>query len=179
MSRPAAEAPAYGYTWAFVALEYWALVLNRIYLVYVGDRMLSGACMGGPVMAVPYPRAAWEPEWWLDDRRLRRYGGVDVQGPRVPRAALGQLPAPPRRRRRRLVRREAKWGMGTVPYSGRIHVAWRDGHRRELILLGRQDGPAIRDRLRPAHAWAGIGAGDAGPHPTWTLPRPGIIVPET
>jgi hypothetical protein len=178
MRPPEVDAPAYGYGWSFVALEYWALVLNRIYLVYVGDRMLSGACMGGPVMALPYPRAAWEQEWWLSDRQLRRYAGVDVQGPefrgrhwanfQLPRAEIADVwfDASP------------KWGMGTVPYSGRIHVAWRDGHRRELILLGRQDGPAIRDRLLPAHARTSVGAADAVPRPTWTLPRPGIIVPE-
>jgi hypothetical protein len=39
--------------------------------------------------------------------------------------------------------------MGNVPYSGRIILHYRVGGSRELILLGTQDGPAIRDRLRP------------------------------
>jgi len=179
MRRPMTDTPAYGYAWAFVALEYWALVLNRIYLVYVGDRMLSGACMGGPVMALPYPREAWDPMWWLSERRLRRYAGVNVEGPgfrgrhwanfQLPRSDIGDVSFD----------ESPKWGMGRVPYSGRIHVAWRDGSRRELILMGRQDGPAIRDRLLPPHARIGVGSEDAVPRSTWTLPRPGIIVPGT
>jgi len=39
--------------------------------------------------------------------------------------------------------------MGAVPYSGRIILYFSKGGSREFILLGKQDGPAIRDRLRP------------------------------
>lgn len=66
---------------SIVALEYYALILNRSYLVFVGDRTICGAYMGGPVMVQPFPREAWDPEYQglrhpprlaLHRRRLRR-----------------------------------------------------------------------------------------------------------
>lgn len=50
-----------------------------------------------------------------------------------------------------------------LPYSGRIHIDCQNGRRREFILLGRQDGPAIRDRLLPTTARLSVGADDAVP----------------
>jgi hypothetical protein len=47
-----------------------------------------------------------------------------------------------------------KWGMGNVPCSGRILLRLRDGTRRELLLLGQQPGPAIRNALAPAEETA-------------------------
>jgi hypothetical protein len=39
------QSPPYGFTWSFVALEYYAGILNRVYLLLVGDRVLAGAYM--------------------------------------------------------------------------------------------------------------------------------------
>jgi hypothetical protein len=45
---------------------------------------------------------------------------------------------------------EPKWGMATVPYSGRIFLCMKTGKSIELILLGNQDGTQIRERLKAA-----------------------------
>ncbi len=58
---------------------------------------------------------------------------------------------------------DAKWGMGKVPYSGRLMLSLKGGHKRELILLGRQDGPGLCDRLR------GEGFGQSQPAPAVRL----------
>lgn len=172
-------APAYGYDWRFVALEYHALILNRIYLIFVGSRMLSGAHMGGPVVARPFPEAAWDPDYWVSKRRLAGYGGMNVSRPeflsrhranfQLPRAEIVD------------VRFDAspKWGMGNVPYSGRLHVDWRDGTRKEFILLGRQDGPSIRDRLLPLAASMSVGSHEAVPAPVFRPFGLGQPVPGT
>jgi hypothetical protein len=52
---------------------------------------------------------------------------------------------------------DAKWGMGKVPYSGRLIFSLNGGRKRELVLLGTQDGPRLRDRL--------IGEGFGRPQP--------------
>jgi hypothetical protein len=44
---------------------------------------------------------------------------------------------------------EKKWGMGGVPYSGRI-IVLASGKSLEFILLGKEDGVAVRDRLQEA-----------------------------
>lgn len=38
----------------------------------------------------------------------------------------------------------AKWGMGNVPHSGKLYVRLNSGKSRELILLGSQNGEAVR-----------------------------------
>ena len=40
-----------------------------------------------------------------------------------------------------------KWGMGNVPHSGRLVIRLRSVQERELILLGQQDGEALKHRL--------------------------------
>jgi hypothetical protein len=42
-----------------------------------------------------------------------------------------------------------KWGMGSVPYSGRIVLDLAHRSPIELILLGEQDGPGICNKLAP------------------------------
>ena len=164
--------PPYGFTWSFVALEYYALILNRVFLMLVGDRVLAGAYMRGPVAAVPFPATAWEPGYWLSERQLRRYGGIDVSGAEFPtrhwfnfqclRSDIIDVRVNPR----------PKWGMGTVPYSGRLHVTLQSGRQRELIPLGRQDGPGIRDRLLPSASRTNVAGNEVIPSSVFDPFRP-------
>ena len=48
----------------------------------------------------------------------------------IPRASIGRWD----------FESKPNWGMGIVPYSGRLYLQLRDGGRGELILLGDQDG---------------------------------------
>jgi len=165
------ESPeAYGFLWSFVALEYYAAILNRVYLVLVADRMICGAYMGGPVAALPLPPAAQYPGYWVSDRRWRRYAGLDVRDPTFLRRHWMNFQHDRADLREVTFDTRPKWGMGSVPYSGRIHAHWASGHRHEFILLGQQDGPAIRDRLLPHQALYSPGTVDA-------VPRP-VVVPE-
>ncbi len=139
-----------GYEWSFVALEYYALILNRTYKIFVGDNILAGAIVRGWLPSPPVPTDAWlDPEFYPRERILRRYEGLDIRSDafarrnywnfQLPRSAIADVE----------FTRRPKWGMGAVPYSGRIILHLRHGGSQELILLGHQDGPAIRDRLRP------------------------------
>ena len=144
-----------GYQWSFVALEYYALVLNRTYKIFVTDDLLCGAIVRG-WLASPVVRSdAWpDPDFYPRDRLLRRYTGLRVNEAafatvnywnfQLPRVALADVE----------YTRAPKWGMGNVPYSGRLILYLRRGGSRELVLLGHQDGVAIRDRLRPLVAGA-------------------------
>ena len=134
-----------------MALEYYALILNRTYKIFVTDDYVCGAIMRGWLSAPLVLTDAWyDPDYYVRERILRRYDEVDVLSDRfaelnlwnfqMPRASLADVD----------FTAKPKWGMGTVPYSGRIILYFRDGGSRELILPGVQDGPGIRDRLRPA-----------------------------
>jgi hypothetical protein len=170
--------PPSDYEWTFVALEYYALVLNRVYLVLVGNRTLAGAYMRGPIASVPFPPEAWQPGYWLNERRLASYAGVSIESSEFKRRHWANF----QYQRRDIVDvsydSRPKWGMGTVPYSGRIHMTWVGGRKREFILLGKQDGPGIRDRLLPSGARSRVGSEDAVPRavfdPLRPLPTPGF-----
>ena len=166
----------YGFTWSFVALEYYALILNRIYLVCVGSRVVTGLYMGGPVAGLPFPETAWDPGFWISERRMRRYAGTDVSDPRTRSLHLFNFQLARDAISRVRFNGRPKWGMGPVPCSGRIHIDWAAGPRREFILLGRQDGPGICERLRPMAARQAAGADSAVPAPVFrplSEPLPG------
>jgi heat shock protein HtpX len=146
-SRTAAPQP-----WSFVALEYYGLVLNRVYRVLVGETTVSGARVRG-LMSSPFlpPGDAWlDPDFYPTARLEARYRKLDPASAeflaadranfRYDRADVASVEFVA----------QPKWGMGNIPHSGRIVIRLHDGTRRELVLLGRQPGPAIRDALDPA-----------------------------
>jgi hypothetical protein len=136
-----------GYDWGFVAMSYHSLILNRTYLVLVSDRVVAGAVvrgvMGSPQLSGP---ELLNPLHYPNPKLLQRYARLDIHsdaflavhaaGFRIDRTALTDV----------ILDLSPKWGMGKVPYSGRIILRTRETAR-ELILLGRQDVGEIRDRL--------------------------------
>ena len=133
--------------WHFQAMEYFALILNRTYTVMVTDRMLCGAYVHGPIPSPPIATRDWQNPDFYVGARVYRYEGINVESPEFRRRhwfnfqyALAGIASVEFDER-------PKWGMGNVPYSGRIHVIGRSGWRRELILVGQQQGSRIAHRL--------------------------------
>lgn len=134
--------------WTFVAMQYYFGILNRTYLVFVTDNLLCGAKVKGAIPAPRAPDARWQnPLFYVSPDLADRYTSMDL-------AAEDFLSAC--RENFRIVRNEIrdvefsqkpKWGMATVPYSGRIFLRLKNGRSIELILLGTQDGARIRERL--------------------------------
>ena len=139
-----------GYDWGFVALSYHSLILNRTYLVLVSDRVVAGAVVRG-TMGSPLSSGSelLNPSHYPKPKLVQRYAGLDIHsdaflavhpaGFRIDRTALVDV----------VLDLSPKWGMGKIPYSGRIILRTRGTADRELILLGRQDAGEIRDRLWP------------------------------
>jgi hypothetical protein len=138
-------------SWSFVALQYYWLMLNRRYLVVVGKDRIVGLRVGGvvvspnrytPGMDSPDPLDYIDPDLSdrydhldpLSDAALK----IDAANFSIDRSSVSAATYSPK-----------KWGMGSVPYSGRIvlHLAGRSPI--ELILLGGQDGLGICNRLAP------------------------------
>lgn len=139
----------------FIAMEYYALMLNRTYKVFVTDRALCGAKVRGLVASPVVPsNQMQDPAYWGQSALARVYDRVDVTSPsflkfdwsnfQIPWDSVVGVDFDP----------TEKWGMGSVPHTGKILMRMRGGKTREFILLGRQDGQLVRDRLRDAIAAA-------------------------
>jgi hypothetical protein len=143
--------------WTFVAMQYYGGILNRTYLVFVTDELVCGAKVKGVIGAPAAPDARWKnPLFYVSPTLAGEYAAMDVTSAGFLRRSRANF---------RIARgdivdatfsEKPKWGMGSVPSSGRIFLRYKNGKTTELILLGTQDGNAIRDRLRtyPAQAVA-------------------------
>jgi hypothetical protein len=139
----------------FVAMEYYAVFLNRTYKVYITDHMLSGAKVGGLVASPTIlTDEMLNPLYWAQSPAADFYDGMDVTSKaflkydwvnfQIQWAAVKRITFDPSK----------KWGMGNVPHSGKLLIHLSKGGARELILLGRQDGESLRAQLERAAAVA-------------------------
>jgi hypothetical protein len=69
-----------GFLWGFVALEYYALILNRVYLVLITSEDLVAINAGGPIAAPNILTDVWyEPFSYISNRKIRRYANLGAQ----------------------------------------------------------------------------------------------------
>jgi hypothetical protein len=123
----------------FLAMEYWGVILNRSFIVVIDSSGLRGWKFRGTVSALSV--SFFKPYEWLVDgsgpapdsadfRKMTKQGETffiareDIVSVRVD-------PTP-------------KWGMGPIQHSGKVYVKTEAGKSREFILLGVQDGEAVR-----------------------------------
>jgi len=140
--------PARGYDWAFVGLTVHSLIMIRTFVIYVNDTIMAGGFVRGLLPSPTVPGPEWQDPWFYPRTHLlRKYGGLDVNGPEFRRAHRLNF----QRRRVDLLAvtydRRRRWDMMNVPHSGRLRLQWRDGKAEQIILLGAQDGAGLRDRL--------------------------------
>jgi len=137
------------HAWNFVALEYCYGILNRTYVVFVTDEMICGARVRGPLPAPLLVTERWsDPYFFPRPSHVSRYAGIDLTSAGFKKMSLANFQIPLGEVEKVWLNSDPKWGMGTVPYSGRIHLRLRNGKTRELILLGKQDAPSLVERLR-------------------------------
>jgi len=134
----------------FVAMQYYALILNRTFLVFICPDGVYGWKVEGPV-AANNPRYFEPYKEMLKDRQLMRSptsvhklaklrGGFYISLSSMVSVDFDPHP---------------KWGMSQIPHSGRIEIRQASGKRTELILLGSVDGERLREAIlqgRNVHA---------------------------
>jgi hypothetical protein len=135
--------------WSFVALEYHGMVLNRTYRVIVTETALCGAKVRGIMSAPISVTEAWkDPEFYPKPKLQARYAGIDPVSAEFLAVDQANFRIAHQELESVELSRKPKWGMGGVPYSGRVLLNLRNGRTRDLVLLGHQDGEAIVERLR-------------------------------
>jgi hypothetical protein len=135
----------------FLAMEYFLLILNRSFIVFTFPEGLYVSKFSGPVSSwtpfffVPFEKIANDPDIVPGSEDFK-----DVMKPSggffIPRAEIASVDYVPTR----------KWGMGPVPHSGKLYVRLTSGKSREFILLGSQDGEAVRAAVLSGMPIAGL-----------------------
>jgi tetratricopeptide (TPR) repeat protein len=132
----------------FAAMEYYALILNRTYKVFVTEHTLCGARVRGlvsnPMIVSPQ---MFRPDFWTQTRSAQIYDCLDVTSDTFLRVNSANFQIKWHQIAEIEYRAGMKWGMGNVPHSGRLILHLRSGKLRELVLLGEQNGNALKERL--------------------------------
>lgn len=127
--------------WWFVAMEYYALILNRTFLLTIsGDRLHGKVCHGitsidsGPVQSLMAVHGDLnDPKAYVKNDLLTKPNHADFS---LPLASIISVE----------YTQKKKWGMGYYPHDGRVFVETATG-KREFIVLGNQSGQQIASRL--------------------------------
>jgi hypothetical protein len=123
-------------------MEYYWLILNRTFVVFVAPEGLYGWKAVGIVTNLD--RTFYEPyqEMLKDDEFMRDHQAIEKLsrlrgGFFIERSAIASVAYDERQ----------KWGMGGIAHSGRINVKLTDGKTREFILLGFAMGDELKDKI--------------------------------
>jgi hypothetical protein len=134
-------------TW-FAAMEYYALILNRTYKVFLTDQMLVGVAVRGVVISPPVvPSPTLNQEFWVRTQTAKRYERIDLTSAKLLQMHSANFQVHWNDIAQTEYRADPKWGMGNVPHSGRLVLQLRDGRKRELILLGSQNGNTLKEKF--------------------------------
>ena len=123
----------------FVAMEYHALILNRTYVVFsapdglYGWKVRATVDATNPMFFAPYEQVLSDRDLLNNLKAVRRLASLKG-GFFIPRGEIATA---------EFVDRQ-KWGMGLIPYSGRINLRLASGRTREFVLLGSVDGEAAQ-----------------------------------
>ena len=126
----------------FVAMEYYALMWNRTYVVFIALEGLYGWKATGAVTGTrpnyfqPYADLLADPEMMQDYDAIKKLSELKG-GFFIPRSAIVSVE----------IINKQKWGMGLIPHCGRIRVDLATGKSREFILLGSVYPTSIRDSI--------------------------------
>jgi hypothetical protein len=127
----------------FVAIEYYWLIWNRTFVVFITPDGLYGWKASGAVTNAkrdyyePLVELASEPELAQDLGAIRKLSKLNG-GFLIARSDIASVESS----------YKLKWGMGGIPHSGRITVTTNTGHSREFIVLGNSFDPdSLRDGI--------------------------------
>jgi hypothetical protein len=122
----------------FVAMEYYWLILNRTFVIFVSAEGLYGWKAVGVVSSASprfyetLQKVVEDPEVMEDEEGIKEFASRRG-GFFIPRASITSAEFVKKR----------KWGMAGIRHSGMVYVRLVDGGSREFILLGKVDGEKI------------------------------------
>ncbi len=134
----------------FIAMEYYGLILNRTFEVHFCRNGLIGIKVAGVIAALPqYTQTEYQdPKAFISRRSQKKYSGIEVCSDEVLKVDRSNFKLSFGDMNSVEFTAKKKWGMGPVPHTGILNIKLKTANRRrELILLGNQDGSAIAREL--------------------------------
>ena len=128
-------------TVAFLAMEYYALILNRSFAVIVTNNVICGAKVFGTVSApmTPIGIHKWrDPTNFISRKTIEKYHSVDPESPAFLTIDKSNFQIPCSNVKGIGFKSGKLISMGGVPHSGSLFIQVTEGRKRELILLGNQ-----------------------------------------
>jgi len=135
----------------FAAMDYGLFRLNRTYKLFVTDRLLCAAKVGGQTWSVS--PAMRNPAYWVETKSAQLYAGLDVTSQMFLRVNEANFQIDWREVAAIDYRPQKKAGLAGTPHSGSLIFRSTKGETLELVLVGDQDGDALQaelDRIRTA-----------------------------
>jgi hypothetical protein len=145
----------------FMAVEYYALLLNRTFMVLLTPTHLVGVKVNGMLSVEggrdPLTRAITRamavqdktnPYAYGQGKYLKEVDKLDLAGEEIIKKSSGNF---------RIAYADIaavnydpskKWGMGPYPHDGKVHVTTKTGQKKEFIMIGEQDGAAIAQAIQ-------------------------------
>lgn len=126
----------------FVAAEYYWLVMNRTYLIFITPDGLYGWQAQGPFAASnrtyfePYRRILDDEEFMRDRIAIKKLSELRG-GFFLDRSEIASIVSDDR----------CEWGLAGIPHSGRIRLRLISGESREFIILGAAHPYRVRDKI--------------------------------
>jgi hypothetical protein len=131
----------------FIAMEYYGLILNRTFEVYLLSDCLLGRKTGGIVGASPvhltnkYQKA----EAFVGKEKIRD----EIDATAVLKASKANFRLLFSEIDRVEFLKKKKWGMGPVAHTGILNIYSKSGSKiKELIVLGDQEGELILNKIK-------------------------------
>ena len=132
----------------FIALEYYGLILNRTLVILASKDLILGTKVGGPLFNSDNPsKELFNAYQYVKREELKRVRDSFFLPKLCSQSSMFNFTYKWEQVKNITFNDKPKWGMGNVPYSGRLFFVFADGSKREFILLGRQNGPRLLKQL--------------------------------
>jgi hypothetical protein len=136
----------------FIAMQYYAGILNRSYVVQVSDSLIFCGRVQGLISAGVsgrYDKSKLEdPYFYANPNLLETYHNDNVIRPELVELDKANLLIHVTDIQDITYTPKKKWGMGDVIHAGRIFISLKNTKKVELILLGKPDIQNIIDKLK-------------------------------
>lgn len=150
----------------FIAMEYYGFILNRTFLVLITKEHLIGLKVNGQVSSsgsfepsplLPLASALAErlvissdlenPYSYVKGKFLQKFENLDVNSEEILKTNSSNFKIHKGDITNVNYDPTKKWGMGEYPHNGKVNISTKKGSTREFIILGRQWGEHIAERI--------------------------------